>query len=189
MDSISDGVMKVDEHDDAVWYRVKCDCGLKQHSADVYMEVESGQLSVSIDAYIFNSCVCFNKIKNLWNNICWRIGSAMKILFTGWIEGEGSILIDGGEHLDNFIGALEVGKKRLNAFRVNHILDSDEKYLQKRDLDLCSEKTKKLVMEAWENGEDVPKYVVLVGERELTEAEIKRGIELEPLARKYLSVE
>jgi len=60
--------------------------------------------------------------------------------------------------------------------------------LQSSDLGQVSPGLLPLVLAAWENGEDVPKSILLIGDREPTEAEREYGRSLEPLAKECLGL-
>ena len=109
---ISSKVMKTNEFDDAVYYRVACECGSDEH--DVTIEFEK---LPDIDDMIFLNF--YKKIywssnwksnDNWLRNIWFRIKGSLKILFLGYLELEGDFIIKGEEHIDSFTEALKEGK-------------------------------------------------------------------------------
>ena len=110
---ISNKVMKTEEFDESVYYRLPCSCGSKDH--DVTLEFECDK---KIPGMIF-----LNMYKDLGWSSYWgyndnfftrflsRIKTAFRILFIGYIEVEESFILKGEDHIDAFIEALKEGKR------------------------------------------------------------------------------
>lgn len=91
-------------------YRVACDC--HGRDCDLMMDYE-----IDHDYHILNfykklefsahDWGKFSIIKTLWN----KLKAIKKILFNGYIEVESNLIIRGEEHIQNFINALEEGKR------------------------------------------------------------------------------
>jgi len=114
---ISNRVMKVSEFRDAVYYKVDCDCGSDDHIVTIEMEYDKDFGDISMNFYKQVSW------SSHWGNYNWFertwecIKAATKILFTGWIDLEESFLIQGGDHLDTFIDALNEGRSKIQAIK------------------------------------------------------------------------
>jgi len=113
---ISNKVMKTNEYDNAVWYRVACDCG--DPRCDLTLEFEHDDR--------FGDMVFMNMYKNLYwssywqsnnpfKNIWLRIKGAFKILFTGYVKIEESFVFKGAEHLDSLVLAIKEGQDKIIA--------------------------------------------------------------------------
>ena len=108
---ISNKVMKTGEFDDAIYYRLPCSSGSKNH--DVTLEFEYDK---DISEMIFLNMYANLEWSSYWGDtnffqrIWRRIKTAVKILFTGYIQFEESFIIRGEDHIDAFIEALNEGK-------------------------------------------------------------------------------
>lgn len=105
-------IMKVEEFDDAVFYRVACGCGSKDHDFEVWMEYDKELKYVSLSIsqtmywkYYFGYCKWYEK----WFR---RICASVKILFGGRIEMESDVLFTKKEHIVGFINALKEGMEK-----------------------------------------------------------------------------
>lgn len=110
---ISDRVMKTEEFDDSVYYRIACGCGSDEHDTTIEFEYDKDIPSmVFINFYkklIWSSHWDGNFITRFWR----RIIGALKILFLGYIEVEESMILRDKEHIDGFIEALNEGREYL----------------------------------------------------------------------------
>lgn len=114
---ISHKVMKMDEFNEAVFYKADCSCGMDDHIATIEMEYDHRINDISINFY--------KKIAwcSHWGNYNWferkwkQLQASIKLLFTGYIELEETFTLEGGEHLDSFIDALNEGKRKVDAIR------------------------------------------------------------------------
>ena len=108
---ISNKVMKTEEFDDSIYYRLPCSCGSDDH--DVTLEFEHDKK--------FPGMLFLNMYKDLsWSSywgdvnifqIIWRrIKISLRILFVGYIEVQESFIFKGEDHIDAFIEALHEGK-------------------------------------------------------------------------------
>jgi len=111
---ISDRVMKSNEFNNAVYYKVECDCGSNDHMITIELEYDKDLADISMNFYTQVSWSSYWGNYNWFERIWKRITAATKIIFTGWIALEESFLIRGGDHLDTFIEALEEGKRKLD---------------------------------------------------------------------------
>lgn len=109
--------MRTHDFKDSVYYRVSCDCG--EPRCDLVIDFEYDKKFNYINLTIYKNLLAsahwgccwkhFDFIRVFWN----KIKMMFTILFKGYIEVcEGTLLKD-VEHIDNFIKALQEGKKRV----------------------------------------------------------------------------
>jgi hypothetical protein len=109
---ISNKVMKTEEFDDAIYYRLPCSCGSKDH--DITLEFEHDE---EIPEMVFLNMYMNLAWSSYWGDtnffqIIWRkIKTALRIIFVGYIQLEESFILKGEDHIDAFIEALEEGKQ------------------------------------------------------------------------------
>ena len=114
---ISNKVMKMDEFNEAVFYKADCSCGSDDHITTIEMEYDHRINDISLNFYK-TIAWCSNWGDENWFGRIWkRIKAATKILFTGYIDLEETFMIEGGEHLNTFIEALHEGKDKVEAIR------------------------------------------------------------------------
>ena len=110
---ISNNVMEINNQDTLIFYRVACACGDNECDCDIIFEHDKNINDISINFY-----------KNLyWHDYYnhdmfitrWlaRLKLSLKILFTGNVKVQGEFLIQSEEHINNFIMALQEGKKKI----------------------------------------------------------------------------
>ena len=112
---ISLRVMKLEQFATSIYYRVACQCG--EQRCDLVLEMEYDKELESIDIRMHKKLFAsahwgidwdyFDFIRVSWNKIkmCWTI------ITQGYIEVTEETMIQGEEHIDNFIAALQQGKK------------------------------------------------------------------------------
>jgi hypothetical protein len=108
---ISKNVMKTNEFDDSIYYRVVCSCGSDDH--DITIEFEKDK---EIPSMIFLNF--YKKIGwcSHWGNLNWfegvwkRIKCSFLMLFTGYVELEESFTLS-EDNIDPFIEAFTEGKE------------------------------------------------------------------------------
>lgn len=110
-------VMRTHEFNDAIYYRVTCDCG--EPRCDLTLEFEHDKEIGYISLNIYKNLIASAHWGGCWNHFdfirVWKnkIKIIFTIIFKGYVEVcEGTLLKD-IEHIDNFIKALEEGKKRI----------------------------------------------------------------------------
>lgn len=110
--------MKLDEYEDAVFYRSSCSCG--DPECDITLELEYDKDMNSIDMVVYKKLIYdawfdstpgekFRWVKEKLN----RIKAAIQILFTGRIEQEGAFLFKGIDHMAAFVNAIQEGKSKI----------------------------------------------------------------------------
>lgn len=105
-------VMKTNEFNDSVYYRIACSCG--SGDDDLTIEFERDPKIPDMIFLNFYKDLAWSSHwgdSNFFNRIWRRIKTSLKILFTGYIEVEESFVLQGEEHINSFIKALEEGKK------------------------------------------------------------------------------
>ena len=101
--------MKTEEFKDAVYYRVACSCGSDEH--DVTLELEKDSVFEDLTLTFYKKIYYTSHWKpNFFSRLWIRIKGVIKLLFTGYIELESDFILQGEEHIDSFIKALEEGK-------------------------------------------------------------------------------
>lgn len=114
---ISNRVMKMSEFDEAVFYKADCSCGSDNHITTIEIEYDRDLSDISLNFYKEVAWSShwgnYNWVKRVWK----QIKASVKILFTGYIDLEESFLIQGGDHLDTFIDALNEGRSKIQAVK------------------------------------------------------------------------
>jgi hypothetical protein len=110
-------VMRIHEFGDAIYYRIACDCG--EPNCDLTIEFEYDKDLNHVNLIIYKNLRASAHWGGYWNHfdfirVFWnKIKMMWAILTRGYIEVcEGTLLTD-FEHIDNFIKALQEGKKRV----------------------------------------------------------------------------
>lgn len=108
---ISKNVMKTHEFKDSIFYKMECACGSSKDIVTIEFEkYESHSDMILLNFYKYISWRSYRHI-NIFYNFWERIKCAIKVLFTGYVELEGSFLIQGEESINSIIEALEEGKE------------------------------------------------------------------------------
>jgi len=108
---ISYRVLKVGEFNGdnpTVYYKVLCSCSEDRHTLTLELEHDCDSVNLSIEQELTWSSVWgdYSWYQRIWN----RITGAIKLLFVGYIDVQGDCIIQGEEHIQSFIDALEEGK-------------------------------------------------------------------------------
>ena len=108
-------VMVTEKFDDAIFYRVGCDCGEPSCDLTLVLEKDKELPEFILLNFYENMEWCSYWVDdNKWYKNFWsRIKAACKILFTGYISVENTLVLRGEKHIDSFIKALEEGKQYL----------------------------------------------------------------------------
>ena len=107
--------MKLDEIGDSVYYRIACQCG--NQDCDLTLEMEYDKDFDAINVRMYKKLhasthwgegwTYFDFIRVLWN----KIKMSSIVITKGYIEVVEETMIQGEEHIDSFIEALQQGKK------------------------------------------------------------------------------
>ena len=111
--NISYRVLKMDEFNDSVFYSLQCACGEESHNMILSLEHEKDEDLISL--FLYKKLYWRDYYKNwLWYEKFWsRVSTSFKLLFGGYIEMQGDFLIQGKEHINSFILALEEGIEKI----------------------------------------------------------------------------
>ena len=111
---IAKNVMRIDKHDKSITFRVSCSCSDPEHDITIDFEKDDEIPEMYfMTTYRNMAWSCYWKNNN-WFDAQWRKFKAIiKLLFTGYIELSDDFIIQGEEHIDSFIEALEEGKKHM----------------------------------------------------------------------------
>jgi len=106
---VSKNVMRCQEFDDAVFYKIGCYC--MHDDCNIVLEIENKNEDIIISMCQTLSFKTENdsKLKSIWN----RLKGALKILVKGELEMEGALYMYDKDHIKSFINALEEGITRL----------------------------------------------------------------------------
>jgi len=110
---ISKNVMKTNEFDDSIYYRVACTCGSDEH--DVTIELEKDKEIPSMVFLNFYKkigwCSHWGNL-NIFERFWKRIKCSFIMLFIGYVELEESFILS-KDNIEPFIEALNEGREYL----------------------------------------------------------------------------
>jgi hypothetical protein len=109
------GVMKIHEFDDSIYYRVACQCG--EPECDLTLTLSFDKKCGFLELVMYKNLKASAHWGSFWNYFdfirVWK--NKLKMIWIiatkGYIEVCEENLIQGEEHIDNFILALQQGKK------------------------------------------------------------------------------
>jgi ribosome-binding factor A len=107
--SISTGVMKYNESRNSISYKIMCDCSDDDCTTTLIVSCDEDLMNITFykKFYFFYKSMHPDKILDIiidkYKSIKWRIKSAIKILFVGYIELETDIVFSNVDHIDNLI--------------------------------------------------------------------------------------
>ena len=107
--------MKTAEYDNSIFYRVACSCGDDEH--DLTIEFERDPKCPDMIFLNFYKDLAWSSYwgdTNFFSRLWRKLKTSLRILFVGYIEIEESFIIEGENHIDSFIKALEEGKEYIN---------------------------------------------------------------------------
>lgn len=107
-------VMKTNEYENSVFYRVACSCGSDEHDLTIEFEKDSKCPDmIFLNFYKDLAWSSYWGDSNFFGRIWRRLKTSLRIFFIGYIEVEESFILQGEEHINSFIKALEEGKKHI----------------------------------------------------------------------------
>ena len=121
MNKISYRVMKMQEFggdQPCVYYKLDCSCGDDSHIITFSLDRDMNDISLTMNQNIAWSS--YYGRDNWFGRIWQRIVNAFKVLFFGYLEGEATLSLNGEEHVQAFINALEEGKSYVKEFEEVH---------------------------------------------------------------------
>lgn len=108
-------VMKLHEFDDSIYYRIACQCG--EQNCDLQLELEYDKDIGSINLHMHKNLRASAHWGGYWKycdfiRVWWKkLGMIWTLATKGYIEISEETMIHGEEHINNFIEALQQGKK------------------------------------------------------------------------------
>jgi len=114
---ISNRVMKLSEFDDAVYFRLACGCDANFHDTTIELEYDEELSNIYLRFYKDEDVVDTWEDLNWFSKLKLRIAKAYRILVRGYFSHEFCIIIDGREHIESFIEALQYGMNKLKRKR------------------------------------------------------------------------
>lgn len=112
-------VMKTNEYENSIFYRVACSCGSDDH--DLTIEFERDPKIPDMIFINFYKDLAWSSYwgdSNFFGRMWRRFKTSLRIFFIGYIEVEESFILQGEEHIDSFIRALEEGKEYIKTRKV-----------------------------------------------------------------------
>ena len=119
-DKISYRVMKVAEFggkNPSIFYKLECACTDNDHI--ITFEMEHDHNSVILNMHQNIAWSSYYGSDNIFRRIKDRIVNSFKVLFFGYLEGEGTLILNGEDHIQSFIDALVEGKDYAKKYREN----------------------------------------------------------------------
>jgi hypothetical protein len=119
-DKTSTGVSKLKEwKGSSVMYKVNCACsgGECDSMIDISFDKDFGHIDVEFYKTIMWGT--YYQKKWWWEKGWLRIKMATQILFKGFTEHEGSFMLEGEDHLNDFITALQEGRDKVKQFKID----------------------------------------------------------------------
>jgi len=103
------------EGQQTVFYRISCACDEPEHDLSVEFEWDDGIMEL----FFYKTIYWKHYYAHYpWYNKLWkRISASFKLLFGGYLEMQGDILIMEEQHIDSFIEALQEGKTKLHTWQ------------------------------------------------------------------------
>jgi hypothetical protein len=106
---ISYKVMKTDDFDDSVFYRIACGCGNKNHEFELWLEYDEdiNDITLMIEKTVYWKY--HYELSPLYEKIYKRLFAALKLIFGGYLEMQADVLFMDKKHIEGFIEALQEG--------------------------------------------------------------------------------
>ncbi len=119
-DKTSTGISKIKEwKGSSVWYKINCACGSGECDSIIDLSFDKDFGHINVEFYKTIMWGNYYQKKWFWQRWWLRIKMATKILIKGYTELEGSFIIEGINHLNDFITALEEGRNKVNQYKID----------------------------------------------------------------------
>lgn len=106
-------IMKLDEFDDAVFYRVACGCSSKDHDFELWLEydrkINDITMMISKKLYWKHHYENWPWYERVWK----RLVAGLKLIFGGFLEMEADVLFMEKKHIKGFIEAMNEGLTKM----------------------------------------------------------------------------
>jgi hypothetical protein len=121
MDKTSTGVSKLKEwKGSSVWYKVNCACGSGECDSTIDLSFDKDFGDINVEFYKTIMWGDYYQKVHWWSRLWLRVKMVAQILFKGYTEHEGSFIIEGVDHLNSFIVALEEGREKVLTFEMEN---------------------------------------------------------------------
>ena len=109
---ISKNVMKTDEFDNSIFYRVSCGCSSDDHDIGIEFEMSGTMIFLNFAKRV---SWCDNwGITNIFGRVWKRLTCSIAMLFMGYVDLEETFIVD-KDNINGFIEALQEGERKINA--------------------------------------------------------------------------
>lgn len=108
------GGMITNEYNDAVFFRIACDCSDADHDVKLEFENDDGFICMHMYADIMATNYSewgFSWIENKYQDYKWRIKSALQIIFKGYLEANHQFLLN-KDNITAFEDAIRYSKEK-----------------------------------------------------------------------------
>lgn len=112
-------VMKTNEFEDAVYYRVACSCGSNEHDVAIEFEINKETPNMLFINFYKDMEWCSHwGSTNFLQRIWLKTKAIFRIIFTGYIELNEALILNGDEHIKELIEVLEEGYNYVKTQRI-----------------------------------------------------------------------
>ncbi len=96
-----------------VWYKIACDCGAGECDSTIAFEIDKDFGDIEVNFY--QNIKWADYWKNEWFFTRWwaRIKVALKVLWTGEMRLEGGFIVQGEDHMNSFVDAVQEGRDKM----------------------------------------------------------------------------
>ena len=106
--AISKRICEMDDFGNSIWYRLTCECGSDNHNCDLELSKDN-----EFDSLIY--LTFYSNLLNKEKKFFKRIKNAIKLIFIGYIEMSGEVIMK-EDQIDDFIEALKEGKEKVKNY-------------------------------------------------------------------------
>jgi hypothetical protein len=100
-------IMKTHEFEDSIFFRATCSCTATDHDQDVEVVVEKDDLVKEVKVVIGMKLNAMTTGDTKWERFVWRIKSAYKLLFSGYLELGMEFMFDSHRQVDSYLTAIK----------------------------------------------------------------------------------
>jgi len=111
---VSYRIAKLEEFDDAVFYKALCPCGSNDHDFTISLEYDEEINDVIMYIYKKMYWKEYFKDYSFLTKMFKRIKNSMFLLFGGYLEMEADILFSNSKQIEDFILALKEGIEKID---------------------------------------------------------------------------
>lgn len=106
---ISYKVMKTDEFDDSIFYRIACGCGSRDHDFELWLEYDKdiNDITLMVEKTLYWKY--YYDLSPWYEKIYKRLFAGLKLIFVGYLEMQADVLFMDKKHIEGFIEALQEG--------------------------------------------------------------------------------